>query len=105
MPGPIVCMDAQVQCVHGGQAQSTQPNPRVLLGGTPAVVATAPFVIAGCPLPTNAGGPCLTAQVVTTSLRVTSMGLPLVLQDSQGVCAPTGAPLLMIAVQPRVVGM
>jgi hypothetical protein len=71
----------------------------------PAVVATAPYVVAGCPLPPNAGGPCVTAQIVTPSVRVTSMGLPLVLQDSQAVCAPTGAPLLMIAVQPRVVGM
>ena len=30
MPGPILHMGAAVLCAHGGQAQPTVPNPRVL---------------------------------------------------------------------------
>jgi hypothetical protein len=34
--------------------------------------------------------------------RVTSNGQPLVLFDSQSVCAPTGTPLLVLSTQTRV---
>jgi hypothetical protein len=33
---------------------------------------------------------------------VTSNGQPLLLADSQAVCAPTGTPLLILAMQTRV---
>jgi hypothetical protein len=38
-------------------------------------------------------------------LRITSNGLPVLLQDSQAVCAPTGTPLVIMATQVRVTGM
>ena len=104
MPGFLVQMGAQVLCSHGGQATPTVPNPRVTLGGAPSVLVTSPCVIAGCalPPPLAANGPCVTGQWLTGTTRVTSNGLPLVVQSSSSVCAPTGTPMLIVAPQARV---
>jgi len=58
-------------------------------------VATAP----------GANGPCVAAQFVTSATRVLSNGVPLLLMDSQAICAPTGTPLIPAIVQTRVIGM
>lgn len=104
MPGFLLHLGATVQCAHAGQAQPTAPNPRVVVSGQPTVAVTSPYVVAGCtlPPPPTANGPCVTAQFVTSALRVTSNGQPLLLLDSQAVCAPTGTPLLIVATQTRV---
>lgn len=75
--------------------------------GQPTVVVTTPYVIAGCllPPPILANGPCVTAQFVTCATRVTSMGQPLLLLDSQAICVPTGTPLLVVMTQVRVTAM
>jgi hypothetical protein len=90
--------------MHGGQAQPTMPLPRVKLGGQAAVGQTAPYTIAGCSLVPPAPGPCVTAQWVVAATRVTSGGVPVVLQDSTAVCAPTGTGLQIIVTQMRVKG-
>jgi hypothetical protein len=107
MPGPLLHLAATVTCAHGGQATPTTPNPRVLLSGQPAVALTCPYVVAGCalPPPPAANGPCVTAQFVTAAVRVLATGQPLLLIDSQAICAPTGTPLIPVTVQPRVVGI
>ncbi|HET8631520.1 MAG TPA: hypothetical protein VFL91_29200 [Thermomicrobiales bacterium] len=107
MPGPLVHVGATVLCAHAGQAQPTAPFPRVTVGGQPIVTQPTPYVVAGCtlPPPPGANGPCLTAQFVTGATRVFAGGAPVLLQDSQAICAPTGTPLLIVAAQPRVVGM
>jgi hypothetical protein len=103
MPGFVLHMGAVVTCAHGGQAQPTAPNPRVLVNGQPVVTLATPYMVAGCPfVPPGGNGPCVTAQFITASMRVTSNGQPLLLQDSQSVCAPTGTPLLPLVVQTRV---
>jgi hypothetical protein len=72
----------------------------------PTVTVTAPWVIAGCAFaPPVGNGPCVTAQFVSCATRVTSLGQPLLLFDSQAVCAPTGTPTLPPITQTRVVGM
>lgn len=103
MPGFLVHVGAQVLCSHGGQAQPTVPNPRVLVSGQPTVLMTAPYVVAGCafPPPPTANGPCVTAQWLTGTTRVLSNGQPLLVQSSQAICAPTGTPLLIVATQVR----
>lgn len=103
MPGFLVHVGATVLCSHAGQAQPTAPNPSVTVGGQPTVTMTAPFVVAGCtlPPPPGANGPCVTAQWVTGSTRVTSNGQPLVLLDSQALCAPSGTPLMITVTQTR----
>lgn len=104
MPGFIVHVGATVMCVHAGQAQPTTPNPRVSVSGQPSVTMTTPYVVAGCsfPPPPAANGPCVSAQWVTAATRVTSGGVPLLLLDSQAICAPTGTPLVVTVTQTRV---
>jgi hypothetical protein len=104
MPGFLIHVGASVLCPHGGQAQATAPNPRVAVSGQPSVAIPAPWLVAGCalPPPPAANGPCITAQFVTAATRVMSSGQPLLLIDSQAICAPTGTPLLIVASQTRV---
>jgi hypothetical protein len=107
MPGFLLHVGAQVLCSHAGQAQATVPEPRVVLSGQPAVTLAAPWVVAGCalPPPPAGNGPCITAQWITGSTRVFANGVPLLLIDSQSICAPSGTPLLPVAAQTRVTGM
>jgi hypothetical protein len=104
VPGFLVHIGATVLCSHGGQAQATTPNPRVAVSGQPTVTIAAPYVIAGCafPPPPAANGPCVTAQWLVGSARVTSNGQPFVVLSSQAICAPTGTPLIIAVTQTRV---
>jgi hypothetical protein len=89
--------------MHMGQAMPTEVSGNVLVAGQPAVTVAAPYSIAGCPFVTPSGtGPCATAQWVLGSMRVTSFGMPLVIQGGQAVCVPTGTGLQVLVVQPRV---
>jgi hypothetical protein len=95
-----------VLCAHAGQAQPTAPNPRVLVSGQPIVTIACPYVVAGCtmPPPSAGTGPCVTAQFVSSATRITSNGQPVLLMDSQSICAPTGTPLMITVTQTRVIG-
>jgi hypothetical protein len=106
MPGFLLHQNAKVRCLHAGQAQPTSVEPRVQVGGQPVVTQSTPYVITGCslPPPPAANGPCVTAQWVTGATRVLAGGLPVLLQDSQAVCAPTGTGLQVVATQVRVSG-
>ena len=106
MPGFLLHFGAAVQCVHAGQAMPASPNPRVVVSGQPTVTIASPYMVAGCtlPPPPNGNGPCVTAQFVSSAARVTSNGQPLLLLDSQAICAPTGTPLLIVSTQTRVTG-
>jgi hypothetical protein len=106
MPGFLLHVGATVLCSHGGQAQPTVPNPRVAVMGQPTVTMAAPYVVAGCalPPPPAANGPCVTAQWIIGALRITSNGQPLLLLNSQAICAPSGTPLIVAMTQTRVTG-
>ncbi len=105
MAGFLLHVGATVLCSHGAPAQPTVPNPRVTVSGQPTVTLAAPYVVTGCPFVPPAAGPCVTAQWVVGAARVFSNGQPLLLQSSQAVCAPTGTPLLITALQTRVSGI
>ena len=105
MPGYLLHVGATVLCAHGGQAQPTSPFPRVTVGGQPVVTQAAPYAVAGCTLVPPPIPPCVTAQWVTGAMRVKAGGLPVLLQDSQSICAPTGTPLTVVMTQFRVRGM
>jgi hypothetical protein len=107
MPGFLLHLGATVLCAHAGQATPTIVNPRVTVSGQPTVTLSTPYVVAGCalPPPPAANGPCVTAQFVSAATRVTSNGQPVLLLDSQAICAPTGTPLLVTVTQARVSGM
>lgn len=90
-------------CSHGGQAMPTVPNPRVTVSGMPTVLLSAPWVIAGCamPPPTAGNGPCVTAQWIVGTMRVTSLGQPLVIMSGTATCVPTATPLIPVVAQTR----
>lgn len=71
--------------------------------GMPTVTIAAPYVVAGCafPPPPAANGPCVTAQWLVGSVRVTSNSQPLVVFSSQAICVPTGTPLIIAVTQTR----
>lgn len=104
MPGFLLHVGATVLCSHAGQAQPTVPNPRVTVNGQPTVLMATPYMVAGCtlPPPPAANGPCVTAQWTTGTTRVLSNGQPLLVQSSMAICVPTGTPLLITVLQPRV---
>lgn len=106
MPGFLLHQGATVLCAHAGQAQPTVPNPRVKVGGQPIVTLPTVYTIAGCtlPPPPAANGPCVTAQFMMGATRVMAGGQPVLLQDSQAICTPTGTPLNIVVTQVRVKG-
>jgi hypothetical protein len=107
MPGFLLHLGATVLCSHTGQATPTSPSPRVSVLGQPVVPLTSMYAVAGCtmPPPPTGTGPCVTAQYVTSATRVYSSGVPLLLIDSQAICAPTGTPLVASVTQTRVSGI
>jgi len=107
MPGFMLHSGAVVQCVHLGTATPTVVNPRVTVSGQPIVTLSSPYAVAGCTFPAMSSGapPCATAQFTTSALRVTAMGQPVLLFDSQATCVPTGTPLLILSTQPRATAM
>ena len=95
-------------CAHAGMATPAAFSLRVTVSGQPIVTMANTYTIAGCTFPAMTSGaqpPCATAQWTTAAARVTSMGQPVLLQDSVATCDPTGTPLLISVVQPRVSGM
>jgi hypothetical protein len=89
-------------------AQPVGLAPRVRLSGSPAVLQQPPWPVIGCVVPPLFGAgptgqmhtiigmlPCFLVNWVTATVRVKSMGQPLLLVTSQGVTLPnhlTAAP-------------
>jgi uncharacterized Zn-binding protein involved in type VI secretion len=102
VPAFVLHQGATVMCVHGGQAQPAAPNPRVKVAGQPVVTQAVPYTIAGCPFTVGSSpSPCVTAQWITASTRVKAGGMPVLLQNSQAVCAPNGTGLNIVVTQTR----
>ncbi|MGH9832638.1 MAG: PAAR-like protein [Blastocatellia bacterium] len=106
MPGFLLHQGATVLCSHAGQATPVVVNPRVKVGGQAIVTQTGAYTVSGCsmPPPPNGNGPCVTAQWITAATRVRAGGAPVLLQDSQSTCVPTGTPLTVTVTQTRVKG-
>jgi hypothetical protein len=107
MPGFLLHMGATVVCAHGGQATPAVTNARVKVGGQRICTASSVYTVAGCslPPPPAANGPCVMANFITSALRVKAGGVPVLLQDSQSACTPTGTPLNITVTQTRVKGI
>jgi hypothetical protein len=103
MTGYLLDVSSTVFCAHTpGKAQPAAPNPRVKAGGNAIVTQPTAYTVAGCALTGTSAPPCATAQWSTGATRVNSMGQPVLLQDSQSICAPTGTPLTVMVTQVRV---
>jgi hypothetical protein len=105
VPGYLLHQGATILCSHPpGQATPAAVNSRVKVSGQSIVVQTAQYSIAGCALSTTTTPPCATAQWITGAARVRAGGAPVLLQDSQSICVPTGSPLSVVVTQVRVKG-
>lgn len=103
MPGMILHLGATVLCLHAGQATPTAPNPRVRVSSQPVVTQTTMYVVGGCPFVAGVTPmPCVTAQWIVAATRVRVGGVPVLLQDSQAICAPNGTGVNVVVTQLRV---
>ena len=108
MPGYLLHQGATVLCAHvPGQAQPTEPNPnpRVKVSNQPIVTLTTPYGIVGCGLTGTVNPPCATAQWRTAATRIKAGQIPVLLEDSQSICAPTLTALSIKQTQRRVKGI
>jgi hypothetical protein len=104
MPAFLIEQGATVLCTHGGQASPAAPNPRVTLGGKPSCLITTPWLVAGCPgIPAAFIPPCVTAQWIIGTMRVTSSGQPFVVMSGVAIAMPPGTPLQLVVTQTRVI--
>ena len=102
MAGFLLHQGATVLCSHAGQAIPSAPNPRVMVSSQPTVLLSAPWIVAGCPLVPPPLPPCVSAQWIMGTLRVTSLGQPLVVQSGVAISIPNGTPLIPVVMQTRV---
>jgi hypothetical protein len=93
---------SNVMCMHGGLGTPTVPSPRVSAMGSPVVTLATTYVIAGCAQASIPAPFCATAQFVSVATRVTAGGQPVLLADSQAVCAATGTGVIILPNQARV---
>ena len=98
----LLTMNSVVLCAHGGVCKPTVPAVRVRVAGSPAVAQGTPWIVSGCSLAATGGNGCATVSFQSASLRVKSNGMPLLLQTSAASGMPSGAPVNVIATQPRV---
>ena len=92
-------------CTHGGPAQVTPTQSRVMVSGQPAATMADVDTVSGCPYaPGGTPSPCVTLQWTVPAARVTIAGSPALLQSSQPLCLPNGTPGNVVQTQPRVVG-
>jgi len=105
MPGYLLHQGATVLCMHGGQAQPVVTDQHVKVSGQFIVTQQDQYTIAGCPFNVSSSPvPCVTGQWVTAATRVQASGTPVLLQDSQAVCAPNGTGMNIVTTQTRVKG-
>lgn len=104
MPGFLLHLGATVQCLHAGQAQPSVTSPRVAVTGQPIVTMPSLYTVTACALTGTPNPPCVTAQWTIAATRVMAAGQPVLLQDSQAVCTPTGTGLQIVVTQTRVRG-
>lgn len=104
--GFLLHENATVSCLHQGQAKPTVTDQHVQVSGNHIVTQPNPYTISGCTLPSppTANGPCATATWMSAATRVKASNLPVLLQDSQAICAPTGTGLNILQTQTRVKG-
>lgn len=105
---PILTTTSTVMCPHGGQAMLITSNTQALVDGAPMLLQTDVHPIVGCPFTPVAYSPCVTIRWVTGATQ-TSIGAPVLLQNSVGLClnaaqAPQGT-AIVVQVQQKAKGI
>lgn len=107
MAAPILTQSAQIRCPHGGQAIVVPSNPTITIAGSPVLVMTDLFTIAGCTF--NISGspaPCLSIQWTAPALSTSVNNTPVLLGTSVGLCmgGSPGVPAVVVPGQFQVLG-
>jgi hypothetical protein len=106
MADPLLNSSSVLVCSHGGRCVPAAVSPRVKVSSAPCLLVGSPMPIAGCTAGLNQGGPCTTAQVLSGTLRVRSMGQPLLTLTSALLAMPPGLPVIIANPgQSRVTGV
>jgi uncharacterized Zn-binding protein involved in type VI secretion len=105
MPGYLLDLSATVQCMHAGTATPIQTSLHVKISGQAIVTLTSSYTVAGCSLTPPPPKPfCATAQFTSGATKLKSDGVPVLLKDSQAVCATTGTGVQIASTQTKVKG-
>lgn len=103
MSGFLLDITSLVTCAHTpGKATPTTPNNKVLVLNNPTVTQTSQYIITSCGLTGTQSPPCATATYFKGATKVFSNGQPLLLEDSEAMCTPTGTPLSVRSTQTKV---
>lgn len=105
----VLTAAGKIMCAHGIPATAPPPNlsTKVTVMGQPVVLVSAPFTVSGCP---NSGPNLIPCTAITfptpadKTMKVTSMGLPILFQTASGgmaTCSPPAPPSL-VPVQQKV---
>lgn len=100
----ILTTASTVLCPYGGQALLTTTNTDMLVDGAPVLLLTDLHAIVGCPFAPVVPTPCVTLRWVTGALQTSARGVPVLLQESVGLClnavqAPQGVAIVVQARQ------
>jgi hypothetical protein len=93
MSSPLLNMSSVLMCQHGGHCQPTSISQRVTLSGAPCLRLGDQMPIVGCVPPSLPGiplVPCMSAQGITGTARIRSMGQPILTLQSTVLTQPTG---------------
>ena len=101
MPGTLVDGMAMVICPHGGKVTPARVSTRVTLGVAGATMVGAPWN-AACPAQAPLT-PCSVVPFAPGAARVLVEGMPAILSDTEGNCAPNG-PASITLTQERATG-
>lgn len=106
---PILTTSSTVMCPHAGQAQLATTNTEAKVDGAPMLLQTDVHPIVGCTFTPVAYSPCVSIRWVTAATQTHVRGVPVLLQNSVGLClnaaqAPQGT-ALVVQVQTKATGV
>ena len=106
---PILTTSSIVMCPHAGQAQLITTNTEAKVDGAPILLQTDVHPVVGCTFTPVAYSPCVTIRWVTGAVQTNIRGVPVLLQNSVGLClnaaqAPQGTALI-VQVQTKATGI
>jgi hypothetical protein len=100
---------ASATCPHGGVLNIVVASPRVIVTGMPAAILTDQGLVAVCvfTVPGPKPQPCVTTKWIAGATRVTSNGVPLLINPCVAMCLSAeqipGGPPIITASQTRVI--
>jgi hypothetical protein len=107
--GQFLTQSSTLMCPHGGTVTATPSDTSVTMDGSPIVLSTDTFVIAGCSFaPGGVYSPCTQVQWSVSAQKSTANGTALLTTDSVGMCLAGGATqgsVLIQTTQSKVSGL